>query len=71
MSENVSYTVYKIECSANGKRYIGRTNNLKRRTIDHFSSLRAGKHSCKPLQADFNEYGEDSFSIEPIETCDD
>lgn len=38
--------IYCIRCKANGKVYIGRTYNLKRRIAEHFSALRRGQKRC-------------------------
>ncbi len=53
--------IYCIECLSNGRRYIGKSVNVKARKSSHFSALRNGKHYNKKLQASFDKYGESSF----------
>lgn len=55
--------IYKIINLKNNKIYFGSSNNLYKRSADHFSALRKGKHENKHLQSAFNKYGEDSFTI--------
>jgi len=61
--------VYKISNSANGKFYIGSSNNLKNRHRQHFQDLRANRHRNNLLQRAWNKYGEKSFSFEIICEC--
>ena len=56
--------IYCITCSANGKKYIGRTRQLQMRLNSHLTALRSNRHPNKPLQEDFNSFGEKMFSIE-------
>lgn len=58
--------VYKITCKENGKSYIGSSKNPKLRMESHIQLLRAGKHSSKALQSDFDKYGADSFDVSVI-----
>lgn len=69
--EDEQYTIYKIECIANDKCYVGRTNNIQKRFNSHKSMLRNGVHPCKPMQADFNDFGEEYFIFEVLDHCDD
>lgn len=56
--------VYAIECTANGKVYIGMSSNVKHRWSHHLSDLRAGRHRVPDMQEDYNKYGECfSFSV--------
>jgi len=61
--------IYRIECSGNGKHYIGSAVSLKQRMACHRSMLRNGTHTNKHLQRAWNKYGEDSFSMATIEEC--
>lgn len=61
--------VYAITNTANGKRYIGSTKRLKDRAKAHATTLRAGRHHCRPLQSEWDEYGESSFVFEPLVVC--
>lgn len=59
--------VYKIECSKDGRFYIGASRNPYKRKLEHFNKLRKNKHHNKFLQRAFNKYGEDSFTYTVIE----
>lgn len=64
-------TIYAIRCIHNGKIYIGRTQNIKRRLREHFLELtnKSGKYSPKEkkLQMDFDEYGVSGFEVHILE----
>ena len=62
------YTIYKIECSANQKAYVGRCHCFEGRVSKHFCNLRGNRHTNKQLQADFNKYGEGAFKASVLET---
>ena len=59
--------VYKITCKANGKFYIGSTNDLVKRRIIHRFELKFERHFNKFLQADFNLYGDENFIFKVVE----
>lgn len=61
--------VYKIECSVNGFVYIGQTINLFRRVAEHKYKLARGAHRNKQLQADYDKFGENCFSISIISSA--
>lgn len=63
--------IYIITNTTNGKVYVGRTTNPRRRAGGHFKDLRAGIHCNKPLQADFNTTGGEHFEFKVIEVCPD
>lgn len=48
----------------NGKKYIGRTNNIKRRIGDHISHIRKGSRS--PLYDAIREHGIENFTVEEV-----
>lgn len=59
--------VYAITNLATGKVYIGSSRDTSKRIGVHLRSLRDGKHPYKPLQEDWNQVGEESFSFDVIE----
>ena len=64
------FCVYCIENSVNGCKYVGSTSNFSKRKISHFSHLNKGTHSNSKLQEEYNLWGEDCFSIYPLEECE-
>ena len=63
--------IYKIECLVNHRVYIGQTNNLKRRIIEHKRHLKYHRHENKYLQEDYNNYGSSNFKFNLIETVNE
>lgn len=59
--------IYKITCTANGRFYIGSSNNCERRWITHRRDLRGQYHRNPHLQRAFNQYSEKCFTFEVIE----
>lgn len=59
--------IYKITCTANGRFYIGSTDNLRRRWSVHRRELRGQYHHSIHLQRAYNKYGEASLVFEIIE----
>lgn len=55
------YYIYKIENIINHKKYIGLTNNIKRRRARHFTDLKCNRHDNQFLQKEFNIYGIQNF----------
>jgi group I intron endonuclease len=55
--------IYKIINRTNGKYYIGSSNNIKRRWIDHKKMLKGNRHDNQYLQNAWNKYGENSFDF--------
>ncbi|MHC5536701.1 GIY-YIG nuclease family protein [Singulisphaera rosea] len=53
--------VYHIRCLKNDRVYIGQTDDIFVRWRSHISMLWSGVHSNKPLQDDYNLYGQNSF----------
>ena len=58
--------IYSITNTANGRRYIGSTANLRTRCQSHRCALRRQKHYVPALQAEWNAYGEGFFRFERI-----
>ena len=50
--------------------YIGSSVNLYMRLSQHISHLRKNKHHSQYMQRCFNKYGEDKFTIEILEYCE-
>lgn len=67
--------IYHITNQCNGKKYIGKSFNLKHRLEDHFSELQHNKHHSHKLQRAVNKYGIENFvvtyTIHEIETPED
>jgi group I intron endonuclease len=60
--------IYKITNTVTGKSYIGAsTYATTLRFYNHRSLLNRGKHHCKPLQEEWNLYGQKAFEISKIE----
>ena len=62
--------IYMIKCLINGKVYIGKSNDVKRRWREHKSRLKRNNHENEKLQYDWNKYGEDNFEFKLIENYD-
>jgi group I intron endonuclease len=62
--------IYALRCSENNKHYVGCTGKLQKRFREHRCLLRAGQHVCQSLQADWTQFGEDSFFMIPLEPFD-
>ena len=60
-------SIYMIRNKVLNKCYIGRSVHPEKRLKDHFSILRNG-NGWEELQKDFDEYGEDSFETNILET---
>lgn len=59
--------IYKIVSKNSGEFYIGSSQNLRKRELDHLSLLRNKKHPNRYLQSVWNKYQDLSFII--IEEC--
>lgn len=59
--------IYCIKSKQNGRVYIGKAANAPRRWCEHIRDLENNKHSCKPLQADYNNFGLENFTFEILE----
>lgn len=56
--------VYVITNTANGRVYIGSSQNISRRCRHHLSLLRKGHHHNNRLQSDWTTFGESVFRFE-------
>lgn len=63
--------VYCIHNTVNGKKYIGKSVNLRTRMRNHFCELSAGRHINKHLQHAWDKYGADAFDAYILELCDE
>lgn len=61
--------IYLIQNTKNGKVYIGRTTNLRRRWNNHKRDLNNQKHHNQHLQRAWNKYGEKVFKFMVLERC--
>ena len=55
--------IYAVKCLKNQKIYVGQSINIPLRLQNHLTLLYSNKHSCIPLQKDYNEYGITNFSF--------
>lgn len=63
--------IYKITNLINNKKYIGKTNDIKRRKREHFSNYNIEREPNKILYKAMLKYGKGNFLFEIIEECDD
>ena len=63
--------IYCITNSLTGKKYIGQTNNLAKRKVQHLYALRTHVHDNRLMQADWDAdpNAEKHFTFEIIEKC--
>ena len=61
--------VYQIFCITSGHRYIGSSQNLRRRLNKHQTELRRNQSGHPILQNAWNKYGEDSFDFSILLIC--
>jgi group I intron endonuclease len=61
--------IYQIHCQRNGRRYVGKSENIPRRWQQHRRELDSGRHCCDRLQADWNHYGARAFAFSVVEYC--
>ncbi len=66
--------VFQIRNTRDDKVFIDSSMNVPGKINRHKFALNMGKHASKPLQADWDEFGEAAFefeTIEPVEPRDD
>jgi group I intron endonuclease len=56
--------IYLWTNSINGKVYVGKSRNLRKRTLNHIAALRRKDDPCSLLQRAVNKYGLESFEVE-------
>jgi len=62
--------IYVIRNKENGKIYIGSSQNIHKRSLEHRSGLRRGVHDNNHLQKAWNKYGESAFEFGVLERCE-
>lgn len=62
--------VYCITNTMTGKVYVGFGLDVVARMTAHIRSLGLGRHFCRALQADWDTYGADAFTVELAEEID-
>lgn len=65
-----SMGIFAIHCKLNNKYYIEATQDLKSRMNRAVFQLKWGSHPNKELQNDWNELGEDNFTVEILDTLE-
>jgi hypothetical protein len=63
------YGIYKITNNITGEFYIGK-GWLNERKVDHFTKLKAQKHSNPYLQYSYNNVSHDDLEFSILEKCD-
>lgn len=61
--------IYMIKNIANGKVYIGQSQNVYERRKQHFYELDKGVHPNEHLQKDYKKYGRLAFTWSFVEQC--
>ena len=61
--------IYRIKNTANGKYYVGQSEDIAKRWFHHRWELQNGKHINLHLQAAWDKYGEESFEFQVLELC--
>ncbi len=61
--------IYKITCLKNRKVYVGGSQDVEQRFLQHIYLLKLNNHYNKQLQDDFNEYGAEQFDFQIITKC--
>lgn len=67
MTWNASQGVYLIVNTANGKKYVGSSLNLRKRFARHRNELSHGEHHSQKLQRAWNKYGASCFQFSVLE----
>lgn len=61
--------IYRIENTITKRVYVGATDHLVERWMNHRIDLRNGKHKNSFIQEDYNQYGLNSFIFSILEEC--
>lgn len=65
----MSIGIYAIHNTITGKKYIGKSENIEKRTSEHISCLKRNTHRNTHLQSSYNKYGITAFGILVLEEC--
>lgn len=68
---NQNCGIYCIINKLNGKRYVGKSKNLKNRFKTHKNDLRRNVHHSSHLQYAWNKYSEENFDFCVLEFCNE
>lgn len=60
--------IYKITNKQNNKIYIGESEDIAHRWIEHITDLVCGEHCNSKLQTDFDIYGIKNFEFDILQT---
>lgn len=63
--------IYQITNIYNGKKYIGKSKDIRKRWMEHIRYSRKGEAVNAHFQAAWNKHGEDSFTFQIIEVIED
>lgn len=59
--------IYEIRCTVNGRRYVGKSEDVVKRFQTHFNLLSKNKHDNEELQNDYNLHGLSYFTFKVIQ----
>jgi group I intron endonuclease len=62
--------VYRIRNMVNGRSYVAASNDIRARFNRHRMSLKTNNESVKALLADWNEFGENAFEFETLDSLE-
>lgn len=62
--------IYRIKNLVNGKIFLGSSLNLQGKSNSFTFQLRSGLHVNSELQKDFNQFGEENFVFEIVDTLE-
>jgi group I intron endonuclease len=71
MKKEIQSGVYIIQNLVNNKVYIGASKNLYDRLCTHKVQLRGNRHHNAHLQSAYNAVGEENFTFEILEICEE
>lgn len=70
LGEEIHTGIYKITCVGNGKSYIGKSTDIKRRWSEHIkSALEIGSIAKNQLYVGMKDLGIHNFTFEVVEEC--